>query len=390
MTVSCRSPREGSSPHTRGARRRHRHRHPRSRIIPAYAGSTPGACTTAASSTDHPRIRGEHADGRTGFAIARGSSPHTRGALATSRAPAIRHRIIPAYAGSTGGPLDGSYLDWDHPRIRGEHYLPKEADIFEGGSSPHTRGALAGSGGGPMSSRIIPAYAGSTWRAWFATMRHRDHPRIRGEHNLVHTDGILKPGSSPHTRGAHLRRQKDRAPQRIIPAYAGSTAPRPDGAEDDEDHPRIRGEHEFDLACDAELLGSSPHTRGARRPDSRSRSRARIIPAYAGSTRRRTAPGWKPRDHPRIRGEHWLSSPSIRISGGSSPHTRGAPRQPPPLAYLIRDHPRIRGEHLTRPSLYVIAAGSSPHTRGAHTSWSSVDSWCRIIPAYAGSTESLP
>ena len=29
----------------------------------------------------------------------------------------------------------------DHPRIRGEHYLPKEADIFEGGSSPHTRGA---------------------------------------------------------------------------------------------------------------------------------------------------------------------------------------------------------------------------------------------------------
>ena len=50
----------------------------------------------------------------------------------------------------------------DHPRIRGEHYLPKEADIFEGGSSPHTRGA-------PMQEidiynglGIIPAYAGST------------------------------------------------------------------------------------------------------------------------------------------------------------------------------------------------------------------------------------
>ena len=114
-------------------------------------------------------------------------------------------------------------------------------------------------------------------------------------------------------------------------------------------------------------LGSSPHTRGAPR-----------------ICRRRRAVS---RDHPRIRGEHW--SHYLHIGGmfgiipayagstirrslslmdhlGSSPHTRGAPKTLPTGAQATEDHPRIRGEHPVR-------AGVSAPLR-------------RIIPAYAGST----
>ena len=51
----------------------------------------------------------------------------------------------------------------DHPRIRGEHgVLPVDVDRVRG-SSPHTRGALAASLAVESTEGIIPAYAGSTW-----------------------------------------------------------------------------------------------------------------------------------------------------------------------------------------------------------------------------------
>ena len=53
-----------------------------------------------------------------------GSSPHTRGALRAEPSWRPDVRIIPAYAGSTGGKLTISCLRQDHPRIRGEHVLP--------------------------------------------------------------------------------------------------------------------------------------------------------------------------------------------------------------------------------------------------------------------------
>ena len=49
--------------------------------------------------------------------------------------------IIPACAGST---LDGFQRDaetWDHPRMRGEHWMVVERSAVIKGSSPHARGA---------------------------------------------------------------------------------------------------------------------------------------------------------------------------------------------------------------------------------------------------------
>ena len=72
------------------------------------------------------------------------------------------------------------------------------------------------------------------------------------------------------------------------------------------------------------LIGSSPHTRGALPPYQRFDSATGIIPAYAGSTRRRRRTSSEQADHPRIRGEHRLSGLYTGDGQGSSPHTRGA------------------------------------------------------------------
>ena len=76
--------------------------------------------------------------------------------------------------------------------------------------------------------------------------------------------------------------------------------------------------------------------------------KARIIPAYAGSTGLcNLGPEAKP-DHPRIRGEHSIVSGATWTISGSSPHTRGALVGGEVILGLIEDHPRIRGEHHTK------------------------------------------
>ncbi len=92
---------------------------------------------------------------------------------------------------------------------------------------------------------------------------------------------------------------------------------------------------------------------------------------------------------------------------GSSPHTRGAlvwrdfvrvlhgiiPAYAGSTQTLldavirVRDHPRIRGEHGLMLFTLSIVAGSSPHTRGAPISGSKTSTTVGIIPAYAGSTQ---
>ena len=253
---------------------------------------------------DHPRIRGEHCDYSVLHVAEIGSSPHTRGAPAGARDHRPGSRIIPAYAGSTVGRRRCCSGIWDHPRIRGEHRVRLQSLRRHGGSSPHTRGALRVHLVRDGDDRIIPAYAGSTSPYFLLIFSQADHPRIRGEHTYGAKKIALRRGSSPHTRGARRRRHSLGEPERIIPAYAGSTCGPgrrgPCGA----DHPRIRGEHDIPFQIHPNQHGSSPHTRGALlAPSGRGRLR-RIIPAYAGSTDAGSQAGTETGDHPRIRGEH--------------------------------------------------------------------------------------
>ena len=111
------------------------------------------------------------------------------------------------------------------------------------GSSPHTRGAPAVEAGWDSAERIIPAYAGSTRRSRRRVGRPADHPRIRGEHDLRPRLIGQTAGSSPHTRGALANVKAYYNPNRIIPAYAGSTVDCVVVGFPEWDHPRIRGEH---------------------------------------------------------------------------------------------------------------------------------------------------
>ena len=181
------------------------------------------ARTGQAVSGDHPRIRGEHDLISTAYTWAMGSSPHTRGAPRTGICMRLSIRIIPAYAGSTTGRTGWRPLVRDHPRIRGEHTPAAWQAMIDAGSSPHTRGALSRGGGLAGRCRIIPAYAGSTRAGRPRARRSRDHPRIRGEHGRVVFLAADVVGSSPHTRGARTRCCEARGLKRIIPAYAGST-----------------------------------------------------------------------------------------------------------------------------------------------------------------------
>ena len=221
----------------------------------------------------------------------------------------------------------------------------ERAVIKSAGSSPHTRGARYGGAAVAPAVRIIPAYAGST-----AVLRHpergcQDHPRIRGEHRKYQQDKAWRSGSSPHTRGAHA------------PAFS----------------------HEAGS-------GSSPHTRGAPARRRRQGLLLRIIPAYAGSTRRISPGGSSLPDHPRIRGEHVTIPNQVHPQVGIIPAYAGSTSQRYVNSTYPADHPRIRGEHRPRGFRSAPGPGSSPHTRGAPRPLLPLLLGSRIIPAYAGST----
>ena len=191
----------------------------------------------------------------------------------------------PHARGAPRSGLSAAEERWDHPRMRGEH---REGEYFD----------AAGTG-------IIPACAGST--------------------PSVLEIKTASAGSSPHARGARFRTARN--------------------ADSRQDHPRMRGEHRSRASSSMTTPGSSPHARGALEGDVREAVAAGIIPACAGSTRRwhRPASSWG--DHPRMRGEHPLSSEYLMYLTGIIPACAGSTFPPRP-------------RRTTR-------SGSSPHARGA-------------------------
>ena len=69
-------------------------------------------------------------------------------------------------------------------------------------------------------------------------------------------------GSSPLTRGKPHRTVGRPGPPGLIPAHAGKTVSGLDTHRQAEAHPRSRGENDLSAVTDEHLLGSSPLTRG--------------------------------------------------------------------------------------------------------------------------------
>ena len=338
--------RVGSSPHVRGAHLDRRLPRRESGIIPACAGSTWPASPPWHSSWDHPRMCGEHRNIIACICVSLGSSPHVRGAQKHCRHRRGVPGIIPACAGSTIRFYPECGGNGDHPRMCGEHSLSINHAGTPVGSSPHVRGAPLRKRGAVGIRRIIPACAGSTcwWRCCCPCWW--DHPRMCGEHSLTRKRSMTRPGSSPHVRGAHRR-------------------------------------------CSFVLetkKGSSPHVRGAQKHCRHRRGVPGIIPACAGSTIRFYPECGGNGDHPRMCGEHSLSINHAGTPVGSSPHVRGAPLRKRGAVGIRRiipacagstcwwrcccpcwwDHPRMCGEHSLTRKRSMTRPGSSPHVRGAH------------------------
>ena len=174
------------------------------------------------SPRDHPRMRGEHKVRAAALDVARGSSPHARGAHGGRGHRRPGQRIIPACAGSTRCSASSCPACWDHPRMRGEHAAVARVDTLNQGSSPHARGAQAQAEDAPGHAGIIPACAGSTRDLPRQFSVAEDHPRMRGEHSVVASIAVTQVGSSPHARGAPPRQTSTIPRCGIIPACAGS------------------------------------------------------------------------------------------------------------------------------------------------------------------------
>ena len=195
------------------------------------------------SAEDHPRIRGEHLPADLYFGSVLGSSPHPRGTQTKKPFATRLFRIIPASAGNTVFHLTTSFLLWDHPRIRGEHTMPRIVLSASQGSSPHPRGTPVSPDFPTCKIRIIPASAGNTFLRLFLGDSLRDHPRIRGEHHFFRWKDRDLQGSSPHPRGTRRKICIRLDISGIIPAHAGNTGNRTGKWWTRWDHPRSRGEH---------------------------------------------------------------------------------------------------------------------------------------------------
>ena len=257
----------------------------------------------------------------------------------------------------------------------------------KGGSSPLTRGKLTRGDPEQAPDRLIPAHAGKTRLRISRTCLHRAHPRSRGENALFTHLSIRLNGSSPLTRGKQSRRLLATAIQRLIPAHAGKTCmykwPVPyRGA-----HPRSRGENTDTEVEGIPTSGSSPLTRGKLARHGRRHRRTGLIPAHAGKTMPLIAETAAFAAHPRSRGENDRTAVLGGDRSGSSPLTRGKPRQSPRARRRNLAHPRSRGENLIGDGHAEAPCGSSPLTRGKRRRVPAPVRHCGLIPAHAGKTQ---
>ena len=233
---------------------------------------------------DHPRSRGEYRVTEPCRPDESGSSPLSRGIRRRDQETRHRVGIIPALAGNTAAPHWRSFRRPDHPRSRGEYGPFWPYALRWRGSSPLSRGIRPPSKQPWPTGRIIPALAGNTRRAHSWAVRSPDHPRSRGEYSnaLALMGGAA--GSSPLSRGIRPPGVGRTPRGGIIPALAGNTGPWRVRTGRPGDHPRSRGEYDGDRCPTAPCAGSSPLSRGIRswtvfRPPCRG-----IIPALAGNT----------------------------------------------------------------------------------------------------------
>ena len=186
----------------------------------------------------------------------------------------------------------------------GEHTCFSAETAAYAGSSPRVRGTRHEGNQKIAQLGIIPACAGNTYPAWCHLRIMRDHPRVCGEHKPRRRQPTARPGSSPRVRGTRALAEVAVDEQGIIPACAGNTSTTRARRCRPRDHPRVCGEHAHVRAVEAADEGSSPRVRGTPGMAEAGQAHHGIIPACAGNTRDGRSGAGTPWDHPRVCGEH--------------------------------------------------------------------------------------
>ena len=397
---------QGSSPLTRGKRSHHGGYDKRRGLIPAHAGKTTGRATVSTVATAHPRSRGENAACEGGVSAGSGSSPLTRGKRFCELRVSFDAGLIPAHAGKTLLRAARILRRRAHPRSRGENDSGCRKTDHGEGSSPLTRGKRPHERNAEMHIRLIPAHAGKTSCGRSTARAGTAHPRSRGENSRCKRRRCWSAGSSPLTRGKPSWKGPEDLDKRLIPAHAGKTGYQPHVSTPPSAHPRSRGENARYVSPQASSDGSSPLTRGKRNLCVFGHFSCRLIPAHAGKTESLCFRSFFLSAHPRSRGENGYPVSVQAQLLGSSPLTRGKRRVAPGVAQdrgLIpahagktkaaqqmvvnfQAHPRSRGENDSHAPSSHEDSGSSPLTRGKRKLLSSRSSHPRLIPAHAGKT----
>ena len=232
------------------------------RLIPAHAGKTGYSSAWRVVRAAHPRSRGENSACRSELFASCGSSPLTRGKRKKPGRERITDRLIPAHAGKTVCSNDCTGPAQAHPRSRGENYNMHIVRYPRAGSSPLTRGKHVTRAQRHATARLIPAHAGKTGATTARTSTTRAHPRSRGENLRARSARARVAGSSPLTRGKPRGRSHRSPSRRLIPAHAGKTMKPEKQIIHRQAHPRSRGENAGTSRMPSSSAGSSPLTRG--------------------------------------------------------------------------------------------------------------------------------
>ena len=233
-----------------------------------------------------------------------GSSPLTRGKHGLREVSGLGNRLIPAHAGKTVRGRSLTHPGGAHPRSRGENIRPMGLASMAAGSSPLTRGKPQHLAVADLLHGLIPAHAGKTAGRTSWRRPGPAHPRSRGENRMVADPWQRYVGSSPLTRGKLQMTYNLDLTEGLIPAHAGKTVSPSSISSLTWAHPRSRGENEYGSAQTVSNVGSSPLTRGKRKPLTLADIKIGLIPAHAGKTHSPRRPRWWRRAHPRSRGEN--------------------------------------------------------------------------------------
>ena len=194
--------------------------------------------------------------------------------------------------------------------------------------------------------------------------------------------------------------------RRLIPAWAGKTRRHTRRCAITGAHPRVGGENHANSRRRLGLHGSSPRGRGKLGAVCLVVDEGRLIPAWAGKTRKMARCALSAGAHPRVGGENAANSRQSSLVAGSSPRGRGkharGPRQVEDSGLIpawagktdclevagreLKAHPRVGGENRVRRASRARANGSSPRGRGKHRHGMALADESGLIPAWAGKT----